>query len=122
KGPGARDLRRQCELGRHCAAPGQTSDRGSTPAAFVAEIPEDAADNDECAEIDHSLQRLAIEEPADRGDQRYAQEVDGHDNAGVTVAQGVGQAEVRGQAAEGDAECRKDLAATELGQESRVAG
>ena len=56
-----------------------------------------------------NIEQLAVEHPADQRDQRNAQEIERHHHGRVAGAEGLGQAVVRGQADDADAERRAEM-------------
>ena len=81
---------------------------------------EKADDDAEAAEEDVRVERLAVELPADEGDQRDAHEVQRHDHRGIALTVGVGQAVMGEQAAEADADEGHDM--RRLEPEARTPG
>ena len=58
---------------------------------MTSQVPEHARDNDQRAEKDEYVQRLAINCPADHGDQRDTHEIQGHHQCGIARAECIAQ-------------------------------
>ena len=74
--------------------------RLSAGAAFLTDAVVVSAEDDRCAEQDHRVEELIVEQVADRRDEGQARELEGRDEGHVGGGQGAGQCVVRREAGE----------------------